>query len=617
MKLAFFSLLYSVHAVYANISPYNHLLRARGAAADDKTILNPPPVPNPAPPKAFNIQLQSGGAAGLSIKHDGSFLGFSIEFSVSDQVIGKSGNNLNTPFLNLMANIKARAGKVVIRVGGNSQENATLVPSLAPGVTILKNGGSGQDDNETPSLSFTPDLLYAMSNVSSLTNAKWYFGIPFLDLSKLQLNLIELAESTLGSNLLGLQGGNEPDLYGGHGKRGTDYAPQDYFNDFGVLVKAMGDDGQIQQKNLLVAPSVCCQWSPEDVFKTGFLDTYGDKLTAIAVEHYPTNNCGVNGKVRSPQDLFPTFLNHTSAQSLTTPYANAAATAQSLGKPFLMFETNTASCGGFPGLSNSFGAAMWAADYALQMAYYNFTTALLHVGGQSEFYNPFTPPTTKSGLGWTIGPVYYSSLFVAEAFGNSGNAQIVDLNGNGGNIYTPAYAIYENGSPARLVLFNYVTDPSGANDLTVSVSIGGGSAGGTSSVRVRYLTSGSKSVSETQNMFWAGQTLGLPNKSDGTLQGEQVTTTIQCNSNTCAIPVQAASVALVFLTPDAEKESSQSASLSSSVTGKASPTSKSTATPKKNNNQDGATGSGAASRYTIPVMSTVAAVAFGMSLLFG
>lgn len=53
----------------------------------------------------------------------------------------------------------------------------------------------------------------------------------------------------------------------------------------------------------------------------------------------------------------------------------------------MMFETNTASCGGFPGLSDTYGAALWALDYGMQMAYSNFTGALLHVGGQKSYYN--------------------------------------------------------------------------------------------------------------------------------------------------------------------------------------------------------------------------------------
>jgi hypothetical protein len=51
-----------------------------------------------------------------------------------------------------------------------------------------------------------------------------------------------------------------------------------------------------------------------------------------------------------------------------------------------MFETNTASCGGFPGLSDSFGSALWMLDYALQMAYSNFSGAMMHVSGEDVYY---------------------------------------------------------------------------------------------------------------------------------------------------------------------------------------------------------------------------------------
>ena len=68
-------------------------------------------------------------------------------------------------------------------------------------------------------------------------------------------------------------------------------------------------------------------------------------------------------------------------------YLNSTAYAQTKGKKLLMFETNTASCGGFPGISDAFGAALWGLDYSLQMAYSNFSGALMHVGGQNVFYN--------------------------------------------------------------------------------------------------------------------------------------------------------------------------------------------------------------------------------------
>ena len=68
-------------------------------------------------------------------------------------------------------------------------------------------------------------------------------------------------------------------------------------------------------------------------------------------------------------------------------YQNTSTIAQQHGKPLIMMETNTASCGGFPGFSDSFGAALFGIDWSLQMAYYNFSGAMMHLGGQNVYYN--------------------------------------------------------------------------------------------------------------------------------------------------------------------------------------------------------------------------------------
>ena len=52
-----------------------------------------------------------------------------------------------------------------------------------------------------------------------------------------------------------------------------------------------------------------------------------------------------------------------------------------------MFETNSASCGGFPGISNTYAAALWALEYGLRLGYVNFTLGMLHTGGQKAYYN--------------------------------------------------------------------------------------------------------------------------------------------------------------------------------------------------------------------------------------
>ena len=284
--------------------------------------------------------------------------------------------------------------------------------------------------------------------------------------------------------------------------------------DIGMLVAQVASNSLVPKKNnLFVIPSISATvWTPEDVWNTGIVGTYSNSLYGLAVERwvyiclhhrpptlcpllrYLSNNCAARygiGATINPQDVFPSFLTHNSSVNLVSSYVNSSQFAMANNKPMLMFETNTASCSGFPGISDSFGAALWSLDWAFMMAFRNFSTALFHVGGQNAYYNPFTPPPTNQSAfrRWTIGPVYYSALVMAEALGPSNASRVLDLTQN---MLTPIYVIYENGTPTKLALFNFVTDPSGANDYTVTFAVGGGSTsqpGATPPlVKVKYVT---------------------------------------------------------------------------------------------------------------------------------
>ncbi|KAG9127511.1 hypothetical protein FRC07_012798 [Ceratobasidium sp. 392] len=524
-------------------------------AAYDQTVLNSPSPPNPAGANNFLVQLYPGGMNGLSIKQKGDFMGFSIELSVAQTTLGKNSTVLMVPFLNYLANIRARGGSVSVRVGGNSQDQSFLVdPSQIPNGGIIgktrQPGASGP--TETPDVVFTEDLLIMMKAIGDLVNANFYFGLNFKnpDNETNAVLVAQTAENILGDRLLGFQLGNEPDLYGPHGRRNSSYNMQNYMNDYQTMINDLAVGG-LKNTEILIGPSTCCNWAEVDLFNLGYLTQYAANLKMVAVQKYPSDNCKINGNVHDPQE--------TSGESMV----------QAAGKPFVLMETNTASCGGFPGISDSFGATMWAADLGLQFAYINFSQVLLHVGGQDTYYNPFTPPPTNlsKSFGWTTGAVYYSTLFIAEAFGQSGDSQVVDLALNGNNTLTPGYAIYENGNPARVALFNYIDDPSGANDYTANIAVGGQQTGLASttptSVSVRYMRAPALG---SHNVTWAGQWLGGELSSDGRLMGEVATVTIQCDTTaqTCAIPVKAPSIALVFLTDTALQASSPQDSVTQS-----------------------------------------------------
>ncbi|KAF9529902.1 glycoside hydrolase family 79 protein [Crepidotus variabilis] len=524
-------------------------------AAYNETILTPPTISNPPPTSHYTVNLvrDANTVSGLSIPHVGpSFWGFSIEMSVVSQVLGKNSTHLAPTFLNLMSNLQERAGGILIRIGGNTQEFAVMVDKLDNGRTFGKTVSGSNATTKTPAVLYTRDMFYMAFNISSLVNVKWFFGIPFNDSMNWRLTIAEEAQDILGDNLVALQAGNEPDFYLSFGRRQIKYDPADYNSDVDSLIKVIDANPRIPVKNKLLGPSVATgPWTPEMVWETGFIDRFKDRLYALTVEHYPDNNCAAQFNTGSPavppQSVFPAYLNHKDrVVDLVAPYVNSGNLAQQAGKPFIMFETNSASCGGFAGISDTFGAALWAADYGFQMAFANFTHAMMHIGGQNVFYNPFTsPPTNQSSYHqWTVGAVYYSTLILAEAFATTNTSRIIDLQANAGNIYTPSYAIYENDVLDKVALFNYVDDPTGANDLQVTLDLGSATP---ASVRVKYLAASTVSIKD--NMTWAGQTLGNTFEVDGRFRGTLDIHTIPCSPlpGECVIPVKAPGFALAFL----------------------------------------------------------------------
>jgi len=124
-----------------------------------------------------------------------------------------------------------------------------------------------------------------LANISSLVNVRWHLGIPFNDTSNLRLAIAEQGQAILGDHLIGLQVGNEPDLYASHGHRPSTYGPFDYFGEFSTLVNAMASDTNIRNQNLLIGPNIATgAWTPEMVWNTGFVDAYSPQLAFLAVE---------------------------------------------------------------------------------------------------------------------------------------------------------------------------------------------------------------------------------------------------------------------------------------------------------------------------------------------
>ncbi|KAF8897706.1 hypothetical protein BD779DRAFT_397048 [Infundibulicybe gibba] len=220
-----------------------------------------------------------------------------------------------------------------------------------------------------------------------------------------------------------------------------------------------------------------------------------------------------------------------------------------------MSEFNSASCGGIPGISDTFVVgSMWTADYALQMASVGYSAAYLHTRERGISYNLVAPPDGPDGNAgpWTTGPPYYALILVAEALKSNNGSIVIDLDVRNSTSDKAAtvggYAVHDanDRSIQQLVLFNYGNTSSAAMEFAIPTTAFP-SDSKQSNVTVKYLTAASEH--ERTNISWGGETLAdvgngkLRQTSDTWAKANDV---LDCAKG-CSVTVPAPGIAVVFI----------------------------------------------------------------------
>lgn len=108
--------------------------------------------------------------------------------------------------------------------------------------------------------------------------------------------------------------------------------------------------------------------------------------------------------------------NHTTLWLNVSQYVPQVAAADAANTSLVFGETNSVSCSGRSGISDTFGAALWATDYVLMAASIGMPKVYFHLGAQSQ-YSAFTPlPYVLDNETLTAGirANFYSHYFVAR-----------------------------------------------------------------------------------------------------------------------------------------------------------------------------------------------------------
>ena len=159
------------------------------------------------------------------------------------------------------------------------------------------------------------------------------------------------AKRTLGPWLAGIEVGNEPDSYARHNLRPLPWTPSAYQTQVSAYRRAITHRAPgIPLAGPGVSGSLAFQrWGPAEVRR--------QHPALLTGHHYPLR-CNT-----TPPPTIEALLSETTRQNEAQSLARFLAVAHTSATPFRMDETNTVSCGGTSGISDTFASALWAVDY--------------------------------------------------------------------------------------------------------------------------------------------------------------------------------------------------------------------------------------------------------------
>jgi hypothetical protein len=369
-----------------------------------------------------------------------SALGKGLTASVPVQIFINTSRRLNTipaDFIGLGYEISSVS--IPGLLSARNQRYVQLVRTLGPS-GVIRIGGNTSDY-----ASFTVDGHAVSAPKGTLVNAAGFKQLAgFLDATGWKLiwglNLGSnderqvIAEATavsaaVGEKLLAFEIGNEPDLFG----HGTAHRPSTYnFDDY--LREYRSYKAAIRAK-LPNAPFA----GPDVAVATDWVSSFaaGEASDLKLLTHHYYRQC-VGPTSTLERLLYPD-------PKIAPEMEKLRAVSSSSKLPYRICEANSFCGGGQPGVSDTFGAALWVLDFMFNLASYacagvNIETGVNHLGFVSS-YSPIADDSAKAA--------YYGMLAFEQ--GSKGQRITADYDARGINL--TAYAVM-NGSSLSVTIIN-------------------------------------------------------------------------------------------------------------------------------------------------------------------
>lgn len=361
-----------------------------------------------------------------------NFIGLGYEISsVSTPGLLSAAND---PYVQL---VRTLGTKGVIRIGGNTSDYASFQPNgeavSAPKASVI-----------------TEANLRELGTFLQATGWQLIWGLNLGNKSEQEAAAEAVAVSAIaGDKLLAFEIGNEPDLFSHEGHRPADYSYEKYLAEYRRYKQAI----RAKLPNATFAGPDAADHTD---WVTRFAQDEGSDLKLLTHHYYREG--------QSPFSTLDKLLNpDPHLKTLLAKLQQASGTAH---LPYRICETNSFSGGGRPGVSDTFGAALWVLDYLFTLASFNAAGVNIETGvNQHDFISSYSPIGDDRHGNYTAKAAYYGMLAFAQAA--QGERLALDYDPSGINL--SAYATAHSGR-AALTLINKDRSQSANVRLTTAAS---------------------------------------------------------------------------------------------------------------------------------------------------
>jgi hypothetical protein len=273
------------------------------------------------------------------------------------------------------------------------------------------------------------------------------------------------AKAALGPWLEAFEFGNEPNSYAMHGMREEPWGLEQYnaqVGEYRALVEA-------------AAPGVPV-WGP-DVSGSSAFGTWGpgevvdQRPSTLTGHHYPLG-CAQRKPVPSVTSLLSPPIWRREVGSVR----RYVSLSQAAGLPFRMDETNSVSCGGVAGISNTFASTLWAVGYLPKLMGSGAVGVNMHGNvANCKGYSPVCAPGPQELAGGELQaqPEWYALLIAAQLVGTRPLPSAVKVRGTDAYLHVFGFLAPDGG-----IRVTAVDDaPSGNRPVLVRLKLGGAFAG--------------------------------------------------------------------------------------------------------------------------------------------